>query len=127
MIADGPNGVRAMNFYWSMVMVYESDPRLAGQNWFGITPDNQRITPDDQRFGTVKWPEARRYGAIAQRADGKWEVWWFGKGDLEGPSLSRYVVGEGHAKIQLPDEALAVTPSKELLDHLGLPDAPAQP
>jgi hypothetical protein len=117
LIADGRDGVRALNWYQSMLIVSEADPRRFGQQLSWNRPQNER-------FATIQWPSARRYGALAQRSDGRWELWWFGPDDLDGPSLTRYLVGGGTAEIWLPGESKAVTPSPELLKQVSLPEKP---
>src|SRR5262245_46235795 len=64
-----------------MVYVWTAAPRKFGQLWY-------REYPDDQRSAPLQWPLAKRYGALAQRSGGAWELWWFGPDDLEGPSVS---------------------------------------
>src|SRR5207248_2092442 len=113
LIADGPAGARTLLWYHSMVFPFTSNPSSRVDEW------NWNVPPD-QRRGPVKWPHASRYGVLAQRPDGSWVLWWLGSGDLEGPSILRYVFGGDRAEILLPKESRASVPSMELLDHLGL-------
>jgi hypothetical protein len=117
LIADGRDGPRALNWSHAKVVVDAESPRIGGQEWY-------RNYPADQRFAPVQWPKARRYGALAQRSDGTWELWWLGPADLEGPSVSRYILGRGTAEIRLPDESQAISASQELLKEVGLRNAP---
>jgi hypothetical protein len=119
LIADGRDGPRALNWYHSKVFVFE-EPGIDGQEWY-------RNYPEDQRFAPVQWQNARRYGALAQRSNGTWALWWLGPADLEGPSISRYILGGGSAEIRLPDESRAVAPSRELLKQVGVPDESIKP
>jgi hypothetical protein len=120
LIADRREGVRALNTYHAKVAAFTEDPRRGGQGWYSNSPEGER-------FGEKQWPNAHRYGALAQRPDGTWELWWLGPADLDGPSVFRYIVGGGKAEIRLPDESRAVTPSPELLKQVGLPDASTGP
>jgi hypothetical protein len=120
LIADGRDGVSALRFYHAKVVVDAADPRHFGAGWYWNRPE-------DERFAPLQWPSAHRYGALAQRSDGAWELWWLGPADLDGPSISRYLVGGGKAEVRLPAESRAVAPSQELLKQVGLPDAPARP
>jgi hypothetical protein len=115
LIADGPDGARALNWYFDKLFAWTEPPRIAGQQWYSNRPA-------DERFAPVQWPLANRYGAVAQRADGTWKLWWFGPDDLEGPSVLRYIVGGGTAEVRLPDESLATSPTPEFLKQIGLPD-----
>ena len=119
LIADGPDGPRALDWYHAKVVAF-TEPARFGEEWY-------TNRPADQRFAPVQWPLAKRYGALAQRADGAWELWWFGPDDLEGPSVSRYIVGGGTAEVRLPDESRATSPTPEFLKHVGLPDRPDTP
>ena len=119
LIADGPDGPRALDWYHAKVFAF-TQPARFGEAWYSNRPA-------DQRFAPVQWPLAKRYGALAQRADGAWELWWFGPDDLEGPSLSRYIVGGGTAEVRLPDESRATSPSPEFLKQVGLPNRPDTP
>ena len=104
----------ADDWYHSKVFVIEF-PGIGGQEWYSNYPEDQRVAP-------VQWQNARRYGALAQRSNGTWELLWLRPADLEGPSISRYIVGGGTAEVRLPDESQAVAPSRELLKQLGVPD-----
>jgi hypothetical protein len=66
-------------------------------------------------------------GVALALADGAWELRWFGPGDLEGPSVLRYIVGGGTAEVRLPDESRATSPTPEFLKQVGLPDRPDTP
>src|SRR5438270_8885024 len=59
LIADGPEGPHALNWYSSKVFVSTEDPRKFGQLWY-------RKYPDDERSAPLQWPVAKRYGALAQ-------------------------------------------------------------
>ena len=118
LIADGPGGPRALDWYHAKLFAFTMPARF-GEGWYHRTAD--------QRVADVRWPLAKRYGALAQRSDGAWEVWWFGPDDLEGPSVSRYVVGGGTAEVRLPDESRATSPPPEFLKQVGLPDRPDTP
>jgi hypothetical protein len=115
LIADGPDGPRALNWYFDKVVAFTAPPRIGDQQWHSNGPA-------DQRFAPVQWPLARRYGAVAQRSDGTWELWWFGPDDLEGPSAWRYIAGGGTAEVRLPDRSRATSPTAEFLKQLGLLD-----
>ncbi|WP_165226107.1 hypothetical protein [Aquisphaera insulae] len=116
LIADGPDGPRAFNWYFDKLLAWTESSQL-GQNWY-------RNPPSGQRFGHVQWPLAGRYGAVAQRSDGTWELWWLGPDDLRGPSAMRYIAGGGTAEVRIPDESRATSPTPEFLKQLGLPDRP---
>jgi hypothetical protein len=120
LIADGPDGPRALNWYFDKVFAFTTPPRIGGQQWYSNRPA-------DQRFAPVQWPLAERYGAVAQRSDGAWELWWLGPDDLEGPSVWRYIVGGGTAEVRLPDESRATSPTLGFLKQVGLPDRPDAP
>jgi hypothetical protein len=79
LIADGRDGPRAFNWYHSKLIVSEF-PGIGGQEWYGNYPD-------DQRFAALQWQNARRYGALAQRSNGTWELWWLGLDDLESHTM----------------------------------------
>ena len=103
-----------------MVFPFTSEPDSTSDEWYwGVPPDRRRAA--------VQWPQAARYGALAQRADGSWMLWWLRPADLDGPSLLRYLFGGDRAEIRLPDESQSSVPSQEFLDHLGLSERPAQP
>jgi hypothetical protein len=116
LIADGPEGPHALNWYHSMVTVWTDDPRKCGQSWYWNYPDEQRFAP-------VRWPDAERFGALAQRRDGTWALWWLSPDDLVGPSPARYLVGGGRAEVRLPDASQARAPTQELLKRVGVPDS----
>jgi hypothetical protein len=115
LIADGPDGPRAFSEYRSKVVVFPVPPRFEEEP-FGDDPMYQY-------FDAVQWPNAHRYGALAHRSDGTWELWWLGPDERDGPSISRYIFGGGTAEIRLPDESRAMTPSRKLLQHIGVPTA----
>jgi hypothetical protein len=119
LIADGPDGPRALDWYLAKVFAFTEPARL-GQEWYWGRPA-------DQRFAPVQWPLAKRYGALAQRSDGAWELWWFEPDDLEGPSIWRYIVGGGTAEVRLPDESRATSPTPEFLKQVGIPGRPNTP
>ncbi len=121
LIADGPDGPRALDWYHAKVIAF-TEPARMGQLWY-----RNWNRPADQRFAPLQWPVAKRYGALAQRSDGAWELWWFGPDDLEGPSVLRYIVGGGTADVRLPDESRATSPTPEFLKQVGLPDRPDTP
>jgi hypothetical protein len=120
LIADGPEGARTLLWYYSMVFPFTSNPDSRVDEW------NWNV-PKDQRRGAIQWPHASRYGVLAQRQDGSWMLWWLGPGDLDGPSMLRYIFGSDRAEILLPDESRASARSQELLDHLGFSDGPNSP
>lgn len=113
-VADRPEGIRALDFYFSMVTAHVEPARL-GHTWFP-----NRL--EDGLVADVQWPVARRYGILCQRKDETWLLWWLDSKDRDGPSKSRYIEGGGKADIRLPDASKAVVVSRELLDQLDLPD-----
>ena len=121
LIADGPDGPRALNWYHAKVVAF-TEPARMGQLWY-----RNWNRPADQRFAPLQWPVAKRYGALAQRSDGAWKLWWFGPDDLEGPSVLRYILGGGTAEVRLPDESRAASPTPEFLKQVDLPDRPDTP
>ena len=58
LIADGPDGPRALDWYAKVVAFTE--PARFGEEWY-------TNRPADQRFAPVRWPLAKRYGAGATR------------------------------------------------------------
>jgi hypothetical protein len=120
LIADGHSGAHRLLWYHSKVLPFTSDPDSPEDEW------NWNV-PADQRRADVQWPHASRYGALLQRRDGSWILWWLGPADLDGPSILRYVFGGDRAEIRLPVESQASAPSKEFLDHLGLSERLTRP
>ena len=59
LIADGPDGPRALDWYHAKVVAF-TEPARFGEEWY-------TNRPADQRFAPVQWPLAKRYGALAKR------------------------------------------------------------
>jgi hypothetical protein len=104
LIADSPDGARALEWYVSKVTAFTMGQANLASG-----------------YADVQWLPASRYGVLGRREDGSWVVWWLGSGELKGPSVWRYVWGSGKVGIDLPDESRAVLPPKSLLDSVGAP------
>jgi hypothetical protein len=120
LIAEDRAGAHRLLWYHSKVFPSTSNPNSPLDEW-------NWNTPADQRRGEVQWLNAIRYGALAQRRDGSWILWWLGPDDLDGPTILRFIRGGDRAEIRLRDESEASAPSEEFLDHLGLSERPGRP
>ena len=113
LIADVSGHIQALRIYHSKVLPFTEGSGQAIDQWDGGSTKGQR-------FGSLQWPWADRYGAVAQREDKTWILWWFRPDDIVGPPVSRWIWGGTWAEITLPEESQAVKPTMELLQGLGL-------
>ncbi len=115
LIAEDSRGVGSISWYDSKVTPFTTDPFHGGsfQRGTGKIDDHGFVTD------SVQWREAKRYGILIQRQDDSWRLFWLEPGEISRPSIGRFLMGGGYAKMDLPDEIRAQVPSTQLLKRLG--------
>jgi hypothetical protein len=119
-LAEDSEGIGALPWYRAMVTTWTDDPFLSGT----LDPGFWDVDNDGFIPVSVQWRDARRYGVLLQKKDGRWRHWWLEPGEVSRPSPLRWVFGGGKAEMRLPPEARAIVPSEELLRRLGSKEPP---
>ncbi|WP_435018023.1 hypothetical protein TA3x_005662 [Tundrisphaera sp. TA3] len=115
LIAEDSQGIGTLPWYHSKVVADAVDPFMGG----ALSGEARNHKEEGFFIASVRWREAKGYGVLAQRADGRWRLWWIEPSALRRPSASRFIYGRAPAGMRLPAEASAQVPSEPLLKRLG--------
>jgi hypothetical protein len=114
LVADGPQGVEAMNWYHSKLGAFAMHPNQDVTT--ELFRDRSGVTLPNRK--SVAWRAAGRVGVLRGTAGGRWQVAWYNppKSNLQDRSA---LLGGGHWAARWHDADEIQEPPRSLLSSMG--------